>query len=348
MKKLFSKRFPASMLRAVLVSSVSVLAVAAFTGVTLQAHTVVIHDQNQVYSILTTSNNPAEILGDEGITLGENDYYDFTEVVDGEADLYVVRPHEVEFTDGGETRTVYTTSATVSDLMEELGVEVGEDDVLNVSTERELSDGMEIKLSHYTYKERTETSKIKFDTIREGAEPSDSTVETVVTEGVNGKKETVYRDVYLDGKLERTEVVSDKVTKQPVDEVIEVTEATTELYVGGYLRYYAPGEAPVELDENGLPVNYAYKVSGKATAYSALGKPTELVPGCVAMDLSQYPRGTKLYITASDGSYVYGYAWVADTGIAVCDGRVLVDCYYTTYEESCAFGAKTVDVYVLE
>lgn len=347
MKKHFSKRFPASMLRAVLVSSVSVLAVAAFTGTTLRAHTVVIHDQNQVYSIMTTSNSPAEILGAEGITLGENDYYDFTEIVDGEADLYIVRPVELEFTDGKDTKTIYTTGDTVAEMLEDLGVEVGADDVLNVDPETPLTEGMKIELGHYTYEERTETKAIPFQTVQEGVEPSDTTVETVITPGETGQKETCYRDVYLNDEFVRTEVLSDTVLKKPVNEVVEITEATTELYVGGSLRYYAPGEAPVELDENGIPVNYQYKVTGKATAYSALGQPTELVPGCVAMDLSKYPRGTKLYITASDGSYTYGYAWVADTGIAVCDGRVLVDCYYVTYEESCAHGAKTVDVYVL-
>ena len=60
------------------------------------------------------------------------------------------------------------------------------------------------------------------------------------------------------------------------------------------------------------------------------------------------PYGSKLYIKSSDGSFVYGYAVAADTGIALMDGRVTVDLYFDTYLESCLFGAKTMDIYVLE
>ena len=103
----------------------------------------------------------------------------------------------------------------------------------------------------------------------------------------------------------------------------------------------------IVLDANGNPVNYKYKVTGKATAYSALGRPTSLKPGNVAMNLSQFPRGTKLYIKTPDGSFVYGYSVVADTGPAVTNGTCLVDLFFATYRESCLFGAKTVEIYVL-
>lgn len=106
-------------------------------------------------------------------------------------------------------------------------------------------------------------------------------------------------------------------------------------------------DQPIELDENGNPVHYLKKVTGKATAYSALGKPTKLVPGAVAMNLSEYPRGTRLYIKTPDGSYIYGYSVVRDTGPAAREGIILVDLFFNSYRESCLFGAKTVDIYVL-
>jgi 3D (Asp-Asp-Asp) domain-containing protein len=65
------------------------------------------------------------------------------------------------------------------------------------------------------------------------------------------------------------------------------------------------------------------------------------------MDLSKYPRGSWLYIKSRDGSYVYGYCRVADTGTALVSGEVLVDLYFSTFAQCYQFGAKTLDVYVL-
>lgn len=347
MKKRFSKRFLVSSLRAALVSSVAVLSVAAFTGLTTEAHTVVIHDEDAVYSVMTTSVHPAEILQKQGITLGENDYYDLTGLEKDEADLYIVRPHEVLFVNGKEKKTVLTTAKTVQDLLDEQGIVLDENMVVNQALTDPLENGKMVAVSYFTYNEYTKTSVIPFETIYEGVEPSDTTIEEVKVKGEEGKKQTSYRETYLNGTLLTTETTAENVVAEPVNEVIVVKEATTQVAIGGVLQYFAPGTAPIELDENGIPVNYAYKVTGKATAYSNFGKPCALKPGDVAMDLSRFPRGTHVYIVTTDGTYAYGYSRVSDTGTALVDGRVLVDCFFYTYEESCRFGAKTVDVYVL-
>ena len=45
--------------------------------------------------------------------------------------------------------------------------------------------------------------------------------------------------------------------------------------------------------------------------------------------------------------FVEGYAVATDTGIAVQDGRILVDLFYETYAESVINGAINVNVYVV-
>ena len=69
--------------------------------------------------------------------------------------------------------------------------------------------------------------------------------------------------------------------------------------------------------------------------------------GTVAVDPSVIPYGTLLYITSTDGSFVYGYAVATDTGIAVQKGQILVDLFYETYAESVINGAIQVNVYVV-
>ena len=67
----------------------------------------------------------------------------------------------------------------------------------------------------------------------------------------------------------------------------------------------------------------------------------------VAVDPDVIPYGTLLYITSTDGRFVYGYAIATDTGIAVQKGEILVDLFYETYAESVINGAIQVNVYVV-
>ena len=55
-----------------------------------------------------------------------------------------------------------------------------------------------------------------------------------------------------------------------------------------------------------------------------------------------------MYITSDDGCFVYGYAYAADTGTAMMDGRAFIDLYYETYEESLKNAVIPVTIYVLD
>ena len=99
------------------------------------------------------------------------------------------------------------------------------------------------------------------------------------------------------------------------------------------------------------PTSYSKVLTGKATGYySRTGKGSSglgLGYGTVAVDPDVIPYGTKLYITSTDGKFVYGYAVATDTGIAVQKGQILVDLFYETYAESVINGAIQVNVYVV-
>ena len=106
----------------------------------------------------------------------------------------------------------------------------------------------------------------------------------------------------------------------------------------------------VELDENGIPVNYTSKTSAKATAYT--GDPETAsgrkpMPGHIAVDPSEYPYGTELYIVSADGSYVYGYCVAADTGGFVSRGNTDVDLYMDNEDMCCDWGNRDIVIYVL-
>ena len=107
----------------------------------------------------------------------------------------------------------------------------------------------------------------------------------------------------------------------------------------------------VRFDENGIPLNYRYKISGKSTTYimghtTATG--TSVHPGVVAVNPRIIPYGTKMYIVANDGSgAIYGYASAEDTGgFIYMDNGPLVDMYVWTMNDVYAWGNHPVDIYI--
>ena len=108
----------------------------------------------------------------------------------------------------------------------------------------------------------------------------------------------------------------------------------------------------VELDENGVPVNYAYCITGKATAYTAdsiTSTGTRPIQGTVAVNPRQIPYGTRMWITSADGRYVYGLAVAEDTGgfIYFTNGAT-VDLYMYSESDCDAWGFRTANIYILD
>ena len=87
----------------------------------------------------------------------------------------------------------------------------------------------------------------------------------------------------------------------------------------------------------------------EATAYSGGGKTamgTAAGEGTVAVDPDVIPLGSRLYITAEDGSsWVYGYAVAEDTGGSIQGERVHL--FLWSQSDCRAFGRRTAKVYVL-
>lgn len=107
----------------------------------------------------------------------------------------------------------------------------------------------------------------------------------------------------------------------------------------------------IELDENGIPVNYKKATRVQATAYTYTGnrcatgvKPQ---PGYIAVNPKVIPYGTKMYIVSADGKYVYGYAIAADTGGFIKSRPTNVDLFLETQAACKYFGRRDIIIYFL-
>lgn len=190
------------------------------------------------------------------------------------------------------------------------------------------------------YKEVTVTEEVNFDTVKRLNSSLQAGTTQTVQEGEYGEKEVTYKVKYEKGVEVSREALSEELTKEPVDKIVE------------YGNKNATANAPVNTGK----LDYKYVLTCNATAYdlsaeenggyagqTATGVPLD--KGVIAVDPKVIPLGSRVYIEALDGSWSYGYAVAADTGGAIKGNRVDL-CYRTRYE-CIQFGRRPCRVYVL-
>lgn len=320
-----------------------VFSVVMMTGYRGFKRSVFITDKGVTKEVKTNESDIYEILADENYELGEEDRVSYAKDENNEGHITIQRAFTVNVKADGETHRVTMVKGTVADILAKAGVSLGEFDEVKPALDTETTEDMIINITRVRYSERTVVEDIPFET--EYVDDLDLAYgnETVLTEGENGMLVSRIKDTFIDGKLVRSETISEKVENQPVNEVIERGVALATPYNNN-----TPDTVKLV---NGLPESYTRILTGKSTAYSArAGARTAsgryAVVGTVAVNPNVIPYGSELYIVSHDG-LVYGYAIAADTGYGMMDGTVLVDLFMGSYQDSCRWGAHTVDIYVL-
>ena len=330
------KRHPvwAAMAGLVLMSTVLLFAVTASLS------PVIVDDDGATRTVLTLGRTPESILAGAGITLADDDVV--TASLDGpEKRICIERAFDVSVTVNGDAVVVRLTSGTVNDALKLAGVTAGAGTVTNVAANTPLSDGLNIRVEQLETATRTETEDVEFVTTYRYTDDKPLGSRVYLQVGKVGKKTCTYRDYVQNGEVVRSELLSEELTKQPVNAVVLVGQGAV-----------SDVAARFPLDENGVPTNYKSVIAGKACAYTA--KPgavtaTGTVPqiGTVAVNPKVIPYGSKLFIASDDG-YVYGYATAEDTGGALLSNKIIADLYMDTKEDCYQFGRRGVKVYILE
>ena len=232
---------------------------------------------------------------------------------------------------------------TVADALKRAGITLEGDDYTEPALDQLVSAGSTITVHRVDYTDRVETQAIPYDTeyVYTSLYFRNTGRTTTVRHGAEGQQTITTRDRYVDGELENSIVVDSTTTVEPTNHIVKTYGAGAPV---------SPLTGPD--GTTNAPASYSKVLTGKATGYySKTGKGSSglgLGYGTVAVDPDVIPYGTKLYITSTDGKFVYGYAVATDTGIAVQKGQILVDLFYETYAESVINGAIQVNVYVVE
>ena len=326
------------------------------TIVIKRAKLVRVEDNGVVSYFLGHDETLGSMLTNKGFVFGSDDEIGANpseNIFDG-MKIFIKRAFSIDVESDGETQKVYLAKGTVADAIEKAGISVDEDDIVYPSLDTKLNSFTKIRIVRVKYDIKSEIQEIPYET----KIVKDSSMfigeEKVIKEGVNGEKYAFYSEKYVDGELEETVFSKEKIITEPVNEVKKVgTKQRTTL--AAFKNNGAPIsdlEAPsdLKLDENGVPVDYEYCISGKATAYTgdpATSTGRKPMPGHIAVDPKEIPYGTELYVVSADGSYVYGYCIAADTGGFVEMGNTDIDLYMDNEDMCCDWGNRNVKIYVL-
>ncbi len=317
----------------------------AFTGQALR-FVVVSDSRGGEMRILTAGDGEDVLLDQAGLPpLGADDAVVWSQTPDGER-MQVLRAYTVDVTADGETRQIVTTGATSAELLAQLGITYDDNDILTPAADEIVPEGTALTLQRVEYQEYTEDVVIPAEVEEIPSSLFYRSQDDVLTlqEGSDGLDTVTWRDIYIDGQWSEKVEIDRQTQVEMVPEIIKTygEDVPVSCYTGPEVVDGVPVEGVVETYTGQRSTGY----SASATAKGASGR--RLIYGSVAVNPSVIPYGTLLYITSDDGSFVYGYAYAADTGTAMMTGHAFIDLYYETYAESVENAVIPVTVYVID
>ena len=328
----------------VLILTLALLAPTAF------ARTYVIRDGDRVVTYTTFATDPAQVLDQAGMDLGEFDTYT-TEPAEGAETITISRAQNITIEYHGQTTRTTTFGETAGELLLRLNLDVSGEDVVSHGMDEETYDGMVLRIDRVVTRTETFTSTLPHETIRCSDPSVPAGMEEILTEGIDGELLCTAEVTYVNGEEASRTITSEKVTKGTVTEIIGIGTGDPQTKAD-------PGAMPVIGDgfimlPTGETLTYTHTAPIRATAYTHTDAGCDMITatgttvhwGTVAVDPRYIPYGTRMFIAASDGSYVYGIAVAEDCGGDIKGDRM--DLYYPTFQECMEFGRRVCTIYFL-
>lgn len=265
--------------------------------------------------------------------------------------------------DGKSSEVVVNRELTAEEAARAAGVELSADDEMNVPRDQAIGDTDTLTVSRVTYAEQASTETVDYDTKTVDDDTLEAGKTEVKTAGKEGQALVIKRTKFVDGKAVSTDEVDRETITEPVTEVIrkgtkqpepapaETTEQENQQANAADGSQQSSSEAKQDTGKTINGMSYSRVITGECTAYTADSITSTGVPaqvGRVAVDPSEIPYGTRMYVTSADGSYVYGYCVAADTGGFIYNSDTVLDLYMNSEAECQAFGRRDMMIYILD
>jgi uncharacterized protein YabE (DUF348 family) len=330
-------------------------AVLVLLSVHLSQREVVLTVDGDKRVVRTFAHTVAAFLEEEGIVVGHNDLFSHAadEPLQNNMQLELTTAFPVTVkVDGGE-QTVLVAEATVSHVLDKLGITLGELDRVEPDITRKLNRGDQVNVVRVEQYLLTERTEVPYREVRRSNTSLDRGELRVVHNGATGLREDTVEITLEDGEEVSVKVVQSEMIRAKQDQVVEIGENTVlsrggrnvtfqRVYRMAATAYCAGTEnSGCPIDEHGHSTctgkhNNGVTASGRR---AIAGNGREDNPHIVAVDTRVIPLGSRLYI---DG---YGFAVAADTGGAIRGNKI--DLLFSSHQSALRFGRRTLRVYLL-
>lgn len=285
-----------------------------------------------------------KLLQKAGIQISEGDICYYTAYPNQIENISLQNTFSFVLQADGESHTAKMSGGNVQDALDKAGITLGEHDYTEPSLNAPVTEDTPIKVHRVSYQDTVTTESIPFETEYQYTSLfyRNKRRQVTVVEGHEGTNELTWRERWVDGEFESSQMIAIQTTVQPQNTIIKA-------YAAG-----APVSSLTGPDgTTNKPASYRAVYTGRATGYSsrrtnprgASGR--RLGYGTCAVNPALIPYGTLLYIESTNGQFVYGYAIAADTGGALMSGSGLVDLYYASFSEALLNAVQQVNVYVV-
>lgn len=250
----------------------------------------------------------------------------------------------------GQTTRTSVPPGTVGEMLTRMGVELSGEDVVSCGMGESVVADMEVVIDRVVHTQETYTTTIAhavtycWDTsIRKG-------MEEVLVKGMDGELRCTADVTYINGREVSREVTGQDVVTPAITEVVAQGRGEGETVLSEEAPIIADGYITLPTGE---VLTFTDVRTVTASAYSHMDRGCDSITatgttvhwGTVAVNPKHIPYGTRMFITSSDGSFVYGIATAEDFGGSITKDRI--DLYMPTYHECIQFGRRECIVYFL-
>lgn len=308
-------------------------------------NTVTLQLDEETITVVSSAKTVEELLIEEFITLNKDTYInvDLNQSIEEQMNIIIKNPSLYTISYAGTDFEIKSLKNTVGDILQEIGLELGEKDFTYPTLDSKVYNGDIIEF--FKVKEELEIieESIPFERVVNKNNQIDIGTSKVIQKGSDGTKVSYYNKQYVNGELVSSELVKEEITKDPISEITEKGTKSLIVTSRGDTSYRKA------IVMTATAYDLSFESTGKKPGdryYGITASGTKVRPGVVAVDPKVIPLGTKLYIQSLDGSKDYGFAIAEDKGGAIKGNKI--DLFFETASQVANFGRRKVKVYILD
>lgn len=300
-----------------------------------ERHTIMIYGLGELVTFETTKQELGAALLAHGMVIGEHDVVQpaLSTSLRGQSEIRVTVHQAVTLsvTEGGQEKRVESAAVSVRALLADLNIALGDKDVVSIPLDSPLVEGMQIRVVRRTEQVLTAQEELPFETVTRQDENLRLGDAKVVQAGEAGLKEVRRRVLLEDGRTVSSEIIEEKVIREPVNQIVAYGTQGVVSRGGQEYRY----TQELTMTATGYTAGKESNPDGNGLTYTG----ARAVRGVVAVDPRVIPLYTRLYIEG------YGPAIALDTGGAIKGNKI--DLCFDTVAEALEWGIRPVKVYIL-